>query len=67
MIPTIKEYDELLEINNVAKDNVYIRDRKGVKRQLLNIMDVKACELEKYMKEKGNNYCLSSDYLLKLT
>ena len=28
-------------------------------------MDVKACELEKYIKEKGNNHCLSSDYLLK--
>ena len=28
-------------------------------------MNVKACELEKYMKEKGNNHCLSFDYLLK--
>ena len=28
-------------------------------------MDVKACELEKYMKEKGNNCYLSFDYLLK--
>ena len=65
MTPTIEEYEELLDMKNVAKDKVYIRDGKGAKRQLSKIMDVKACELEKYMKEKGNNCCLSSDYLLK--
>ena len=29
-------------------------------------MNIKACELEKYMKKKGKNFCLSSNYLLKL-
>ena len=32
MTPTIEEYNELLDIKNVAKDNVYIRDRKRAKR-----------------------------------
>ena len=65
MTPTIEEYDELLGMKNVVKDKVYFRDGKGFKRQLARAMDVKACELEKYIKEKGNNHCLSSDYLLK--
>ena len=66
MTPTIEEYDELLDIKNVVKDKVYVRDGKGAKRQLSKIMGIQACELEKYLKDKGNNCCLSSDYLLKL-
>ena len=62
----IEEHDKLLNIKNVVKDKMYFQDKKWAKRQLSKTMDIKACELEKYIKEKGNNYCLSSDYLLKL-
>ena len=40
-------------MKNMVKDKVYFRDGKGFKRQLARVMDVKACELEKYIKEKG--------------
>ena len=66
MTPTIEEYEELLNMKNVVKDKVYFRDGKGAKRQLSKIMDIKVCELDKHMKEKGNNCYLPSDYLLKL-
>ena len=66
MTLTIEEYDELLGIINVIKDKVYFWDGKGGKRQLSKVMNIKSYKFEKYMKEKGNNCYLSSNYLLKL-